>query len=191
MLNVCVFCGARGGDTDGYGSAAAELATCLVAAGHRLIYGGGSTGIMGRLADGMLAGGGDVVGVITEQLAQPELMHFGVTDMRITADMHQRKATMHALSDVYIALPGGLGTMEEFFEAVTWAQLELHARPIAILNINGLYDGLVELLDTMKHRGFLSPRCRSLVTVTTSVEDLCGWLGGLASIKGSSGNRGR
>jgi uncharacterized protein (TIGR00730 family) len=131
---------------------------------------------MGQLADAMLARGGEVVGVITTQLAQPELMHLRVRDMRVMADMHQRKALMHELSDVYIALPGGLGTMEEFFEAVTWAQLELHARPIAILNVNGLYDGLVELLDTMKSRGFLSSRCRSLVTVCESVEELCGWL---------------
>ncbi|MEY3174445.1 MAG: family protein YvdD [Planctomycetota bacterium] len=178
MLSVCVFCGARGGDTTDYGTAATRLAEYLATARHTLVYGGGSTGIMGLLADGMLARGGHVIGVITEQLAQPELMHYGVTDMRIMADMHQRKATMHALSDVYIALPGGLGTMEEFFEAVTWAQLELHARPIAILNINGLYDGLVELLDTMKQRGFLSPRCRALVTVTNSVEELCQWLAG-------------
>jgi uncharacterized protein (TIGR00730 family) len=131
---------------------------------------------MGQLADAMLARGGEVVGVITTQLAQPELMHLRVRDMRVMADMHQRKALMHELSDVYIALPGGLGTMEEFFEAVTWAQLELHARPIAILNVHGLYDGLVELLDTMKSRGFLSSRCRSLVTVCESVEELCGWL---------------
>jgi hypothetical protein len=176
MLSVCVFCGARGGDAAIYGTAAVQLAEYLAAKGHRLIYGGGSTGIMGQLADGMLAHGGRVIGVITTQLAQPELMHFGVTDMRIMADMHQRKAVMHELSDVYIALPGGLGTMEEFFEAVTWAQLELHARPIAILNVNGLYDGLVELLDTMKARGFLSPRCRSLVTVCHSVQELCAWL---------------
>lgn len=176
MLRVCVFCGARGGDTAVYGASAAQLAEYLAVRGHRLIYGGGSTGIMGQLADAMLAGGGEVIGVITTQLAQPELMHLRVPDMRIMADMHQRKALMHELSDVYIALPGGLGTMEEFFEAVTWAQLELHARPIAILNISGLYDGLVELLDTMKSRGFLSSRCRSLVTVCESVEELCGWL---------------
>jgi uncharacterized protein (TIGR00730 family) len=117
--------------------------------------------------------------VITEQLAQPELMHYGVADMRVTADMHQRKAMMHQLSDAYVALPGGLGTMEELFEAVTWAQLELHARPIAILNIDGLYDGLVQLLDTMRQRGFLSSRCRSLVTVVNSVDELCRWIDGL------------
>ena len=176
MLRVCVFCGARGGDAAVYGASAVQLAEYLASRGHRLIYGGGSTGIMGQLADAMLAAGGEVIGVITTQLAQPELMHLRVRDMRVMADMHQRKALMHELSDVYIALPGGLGTMEEFFEAVTWAQLELHARPIAILNVNGLYDGLVELLDTMKSRGFLSSRCRSLVTVCESVEELCGWL---------------
>ncbi|MEY3459367.1 MAG: family protein YvdD [Planctomycetota bacterium] len=179
MLSVCVFCGARGGDKDDFGDAAQRFSEHLAAAGHRLVYGGGSTGIMGRLADAMLARGGFVIGVITEQLAQPELMHYGVADMRVTADMHQRKAMMHQLSDAYVALPGGLGTMEELFEAVTWAQLELHARPIAILNIDGLYDGLVQLLDTMRQRGFLSSRCRSLVTVVNSVDELCRWIDGL------------
>ncbi|MFM7058106.1 MAG: TIGR00730 family Rossman fold protein [Planctomycetota bacterium] len=176
MLSVCVFCGARSGDAAIYGSAAGQLAEYLAANGHRLVYGGGSTGVMGQLADSMLAQGGHVIGVITTQLAQPELMHVHVPDMRIMADMHQRKAVMHELSDAYVALPGGLGTMEEFFEAVTWAQLELHSRPIAMLNINGLYNGLVELLDTMKQCGFLSSRCRSLVTVCQSVDELCGWL---------------
>ena len=179
MVSVCVFCGARGGDLVGYGDSARLLARHLAGAGIRLIYGGGSTGIMGSLADEMLAAGGDITGVITEQLAQPELMHHHVADMRITADMHQRKALMHQLSDAYIALPGGLGTMEEFFEAVTWAQLEIHARPIAILNLHGLYDGLVQLLDTMKQRGFLSPRCRSLVSVFSSTEELCRWIDSL------------
>lgn len=184
MVSVCVFCGARGGDADAFAESAVQLAEHLAEAGHRLVYGGGSTGMMGRLADRMLQRGGHVIGVITAQLAQPELMHAGVADMRITANMHQRKALMHELSDVYIALPGGLGTMEEFFEAVTWAQLEIHARPIAILNIHGLYDGLVQLLDTMQQRGFLSPRCRSLVTVAHSVEELCGWLGNIPTAPG-------
>lgn len=179
VLSVCVFCGARSGDLDSYGDAARQFARHLAIAGIRVIYGGGGTGIMGSLADEMLAHGGSIIGVITEQLAQPELMHHDVTDMRITADMHQRKALMHQLSDAYVALPGGLGTMEEFFEAVTWAQLEIHACPIAILNLCGLYDGLVQLLDTMKQRGFLSPRCRSLVTVVNSTEELCRWIDSL------------
>ncbi|MFN9718604.1 MAG: LOG family protein, partial [Planctomycetota bacterium] len=105
--------------------------------------------------------------------ARAELMHADVADMRVTRDMHERKATMHELSDVYVTLPGGFGTMEELFEAVTWAQLELHARPVFLLNLQGLYDGLVDMIDSMKHRGFLSPRCHSLLIVATSEEQLC------------------
>ncbi len=103
-------------------------------------------------------------------------MHADVTDMRITADMHERKALMHKLSDVYVALPGGFGTMEELFEAVTWAQLELHARPIVVLNMNGLYDGLVQLVDSMAASGFLSSKCRSLMTVVNDIDELNQWL---------------
>lgn len=179
MFSVCVFCGARSGDSEDYNNAAEKLARHLAMSRIRVIYGGGSTGIMGSLANEILAAGGSIVGVITEQLARPELMHHDVFDMRITSDMHQRKAMMHQLSDAYVVLPGGLGTMEEFFEAVTWAQLEIHTRPIAILNLHGLYDGLVQLLDTMKQRGFMSPRCRSLVSVFRSTEELCLWIDSL------------
>ena len=181
MLSICVFCGSKSGDRPEYAEAADELGRALARAGHQLIYGGGSTGIMGLLAEAVLIGGGRVIGVITEHLARPELMHAGVADMRITGDMHARKSLMHSLADVYVILPGGFGTMEEFFEAVTWAQLELHERPVLLLNVAGLYDGLIRMMDDMVVHGFLSPRCRALVTVCESSEQLWRELTDLAS----------
>ena len=176
MANVCVFCGARSGDRPEYDQAARELGTYLAENGHALIYGGGSTGIMGAIADAALESGGHIVGVIPRHLATVELMHGHVRDMRVTVDMHARKALLHKLSELYIALPGGFGTMEELFEAITWAQLELHSRPIAVLNIHGIYDGLVQLIDTMRNSGFLSAKCQSLLTVCDSMESLQEWL---------------
>lgn len=187
MLNVCVFCGSRTGDRSEFVTSTEMLGRYLSQPGHTVIYGGGSTGIMGILADTVLSEGGQIIGIITRHLARPELMHAGVQDMRITADMHERKAMMHALSDVYVALPGGFGTMEEFFEATTWAQLELHTRPVAILNSMGLYDGLVQMMDQMVERGFLSQRCRSLVAVFTEAAALCEWLSRKAESAGKPG----
>ncbi len=172
MARVCVFCGSKSGDSPDFAKAAERLGQNLAAKGHTLVYGGGSTGIMGAIADAMLKANGHVIGVIPHHLARVELMHAGVADMRVTRDMHERKATMHELSDVYVTLPGGFGTMEELFEAVTWAQLELHARPVFLLNLHGLYDGLVELVHSMKHRGFLSSRCQNLLTVATTEDQL-------------------
>ena len=171
-----MFCGARSGDQADYLKSARELGAFLAANGHTLVYGGGSTGVMGAIADAMLENNGHIIGVIPTHLARVELMHADVRDMRITSDMHERKATMHQLSDIYIALPGGFGTMEELFEAITWAQLELHSRPVAIVNIHGLYDGLVQLIDSMKSSGFLSASCRDLVTVVSTVDSLISWL---------------
>lgn len=176
MANVCVFCGSRSGDRPEYAEAAWALGVYLAEAGHRLIYGGGSTGIMGAIADAMLENRGQITGVIPVHLARVELMHVAVQDMRVTADMHERKALMHQLSDVYVVLPGGFGTMEEFFEAVTWAQLDLHTRPIAVLNLFGIYDGLVQLMDTMKSTGFLSAKCRAHVTEFQDSRLLMEWL---------------
>ena len=156
--------------------AARQLGEFLALNGHTLIYGGGGVGVMGAIADVMLERNGNVIGVIPSHLARVEVMHSGGVDMRITADMHVRKALMHELTDIYIALPGGFGTMEELFEAVTWAQIELHARPVAVLNIAGLYDGLVVLLDAMRSRGFLSDQCRSLLTVFETTAALCEWI---------------
>jgi len=176
MARVCVFCGARMGRRPEFAQAARDLGNFLADHGHTLVYGGGSTGIMGVLADTMLQKQAQVIGVIPRHLATVELMHHGVADMRLTENMHERKATMHDLSDLYIALPGGFGTMEELFEAITWAQLDLHARPIAILDVAGLYDGLSRLIDTMESEAFLSARCRNTMTVFHKVEDLFNWL---------------
>lgn len=175
MANICVFCGSRSGDCAEYTQAARELGLYLAQSGHRLIYGGGSTGIMGAVADAVLENNGSIIGVIPTHLCV-ELMHAAVMDMRVTADMHERKALMHQLSDIYVVLPGGYGTMEEFFEAVTWAQLDLHTRPIAVLNLFGIYDGLIQLMDTMMNSGFLSAKCRAHVTEFQDAHLLLEWL---------------
>ncbi len=182
MAKICVFCGSRTGHNPEFVRAATELGLLLAQRQDTLIYGGGSTGIMGAIADAMLPVGGRIIGVIPTHLARPELTHAQVTDMRITADMHERKALMHELTDAYIALPGGFGTMEELFEAVTWAQLELHSRPIAILNTNGLYDGLIQLIQTMHREGFLSERCLQLLTVCQTVDEIGQWLDSEATL---------
>lgn len=179
MARVCVFCGSRPGILSEFAEAAATLGTWLAEHGHTLVYGGGSTGMMGVLADAVLRAGGNVIGVIPEHLARPELMHYGVPDMRITRDMHERKAVMHRLADVYVAMPGGYGTMEELFEAVTWAQLELHACDVAVLNICGLFDGLSTMLDQMAEHEFLTPECRRHLQFFPTVDQLLEWLPGL------------
>lgn len=176
MASICVFCGSKTGDDPRYMQAARARGEYLAANNHQLIYGGGSTGIMGAVADSMLAMQGRIIGVIPTHLARVELMHADVADMRVTVDMHERKALMHQLSDIYIALPGGFGTMEELFEAITWAQLDLHTRPIVVVNINGIYDGLVQLIDAMMSSGFLSAKCRNLVNVVHDEESLRRWL---------------
>ena len=181
MANVCVFCGSRVMRDHRYVECARQLGEYLAAHQHRLIYGGGGTGVMGHLADSMLARGGRIIGVIPGHLAKAELMHSGVADMRVTTNMHERKALMHELADLYVVLPGGFGTMEELFEAVTWAQLDLHQRPIAILNIAGLYDGLVTLFEAMESSGFLSDSCRSLVAIHADVDQLLEWIGLMAT----------
>jgi uncharacterized protein (TIGR00730 family) len=186
MTNVCVFCGSRSGDRPEYAQAAYELGAYLANAGHRLIYGGGSTGIMGAIADAVLEKSGQITGVIPTHLARVELMHAAVQDMRVTTDMHERKALMHSLSDIYVVLPGGFGTMEEFFEAVTWAQLDLHTRPIAVLNLFGIYDGLIQLMDTMMKTGFLSAKCRAHVTEFQDPLAMMEWLQSKTTLPGKT-----
>lgn len=181
MARVCVFCGSQTGDRPEYVAAARLLGQFLDDNHHTLIYGGGSTGIMGAIADTVLEGKGRIVGVIPRHLARADLMHSAVEDMRVTGNMHERKAMMHELSDIYIALPGGFGTMEELFEALTWAQLELHARPIAVLNIHGVYDGLIQLVDSMKNSGFLSAKCQSIMAVVEDTDALVRWLARVTS----------
>lgn len=176
MACICVFCGSRSGNDGAHAEAARQLGATLTAHGHSIVYGGGSVGLMGELADAALQLKGHVIGVIPQALANVELMHDRVVDMRIVPDMHARKATMHKLADGYVALPGGYGTLEELFEVLCWAQLEFHQSPVAMLNLNGYYDGLISLIDNMVQQDFLSQPYKQLLTSASSITDLDAWL---------------
>ena len=175
-LSVCVFCGARSGDDPDFAASARATGRMLAARNCRVVYGGGSVGMMGHLADAALKAGGQVIGVIPEALATVELMHTGVTEMLVTGDMHERKARMHQLSDAYLVLPGGVGSMEELFEVITWRQLAFHDCPIALFNQNGYYDGLIMQLDRMMSSGFLPGHHDKLLQALTTVEQLAEWI---------------
>lgn len=176
MAAICVFCGSREGGAASFCDAAVQTAGLLAGRGDTLVYGGGSTGMMGAIANEMLRRKANVIGVIPEALATVELMHAEVDDMRVVADMHVRKATMHQLADGYIALPGGYGTMEELFETLCWAQLDFHNCPVAVLNIDGYYDGLTSLIRRMVQNEFLDEASCNLLTEASSVTDLRQWL---------------
>ena len=157
MRRVCVFCGSSPGRDPRHAEAAAALARALAARGLSLVYGGGSVGLMGVLADHALAAGADVIGVIPQALAARELAHRRVADMRVVPTMHARKALMADLADGFVALPGGIGTFEELFEIVTWAQLGIHRKPVGVLNVTGYYDPLVALLQHAARRASSGP----------------------------------
>jgi uncharacterized protein (TIGR00730 family) len=162
---ICVFCGSKTGEAPVYRTATVALATEIVRRGSGVVYGGGSVGLMGVLADRVLELGGEVIGVIPEALATKELLHTGVRDMRCVADMHERKALMAELAGAFIALPGGFGTFEELFEIVTWAQLGFHRKNIGLLNVDGYFDPLVGLIDHAIREGFITPAHRELIVV--------------------------
>ena len=172
LRRVCVFCGSNVGGREVYAAAARRLGAALARAGIGLVYGGGSVGLMGLLADAMLAGGGEVIGVIPRALATREIAHHGLADLRIVESMHERKALMTELADAFVALPGGLGTLEELLEVVTWAQLGLHAKPIAVLNVAGYFDGLLALLEHAIAERFVHPGHRALVLAAPDVDAL-------------------
>jgi uncharacterized protein (TIGR00730 family) len=160
---ICVFCGSNLGIRAEYRSAAEGLAAVLRRHEIELVYGGGNIGLMGVLADTMLAGGGRVIGVIPESLMAREVGHLGLTELRVVSSMHDRKALMSDLSDAFIALPGGFGTLEEFCEVVTWSQLGIQDKPCGLLNVLGYYDPLLHLFDHAVREGFLHPDNRALV----------------------------
>ncbi len=160
---ICVFCGSNLGSNPIYRAAAEQLASLLVQQGIELVYGGGNIGLMGVLADTVLAGGGKVIGVIPESLMAREVGHRGLTELRVVSSMHERKALMSDLSDAFIALPGGFGTFEEFCEVVTWSQLGIHEKPCALLNVDGYYEPLLRLFDHAVSEGFVHPENRRLV----------------------------
>ncbi len=153
--NICVYCGSGDGNDPAFVAAASSFGTALAAASVRLVYGGGSTGLMGAVASATLAGGGRVTGIIPQFLVDRERAHKQVTDMIVTADMHERKWAMFENADAFVALPGGIGTLEELIEILTWAQLGRHAKPIVIVDINGFWAHLRALLDHMNAAGFL------------------------------------
>jgi len=160
---VCVYCGSRKGDDERFAAAADALAAAICARGMRLVYGGGHVGLMGVVADGVLRRGGEVIGVIPQAMMRKEVAHEGLTELHVTADMHERKAMMAARADAFVAMPGGLGTLEELFETWTWLQLRYHDKPIGMLNVDGYFDGLLAFLDGAVARGFVSPDHRALL----------------------------
>ncbi|PAU82204.1 TIGR00730 family Rossman fold protein [Halovibrio salipaludis] len=172
MTSICVYCGSRSGHGDDYTDAARQLGKAMAARGFGLVYGGASIGMMGVIADEMLAAGAAVTGVIPESLQQKEVAHDGLTELLVTADMHERKRLMAERADAFIAMPGGLGTLEELFEILTWGQLRFHAKPIGLLNTRGYYDDLIRFLDGTVSEGFVHPRHRAMLTVSQAPEDL-------------------
>ncbi|MCH7987991.1 MAG: TIGR00730 family Rossman fold protein [Planctomycetes bacterium] len=165
MKSVCVFCGSKVGVDDVYREQAAVLGRLLAEQGIRLVFGGGSIGLMGVMADAVLESGGRVTGVIPRMLATKELLHTRVSDMHQVDDMHTRKALMAELSDAFVALPGGYGTFEELFEIITWAQLGIHEKNIGLLNVAGFFDPLVRMIDHAIQEGFIKPKQRELIIV--------------------------
>jgi uncharacterized protein (TIGR00730 family) len=172
LRSICVFCGASSGKDPRYAAAAAAVGERLATRGIQLVYGGGHLGLMGAVADAALAAGGRVVGVIPRGLVDRELAHHGVSELRIVDTLHQRKAVMAELSDGFIALPGGLGTLEELAEVLSWAQLDLHAKPIGLLDVGGYFGALEGFLDHAVSEGFVAERHRRLLLVDDDIDRL-------------------
>jgi uncharacterized protein (TIGR00730 family) len=172
MMRVCVFAGSNAGSRPAYRAAAEALGRELAARHIGLVYGGARVGLMGAVADAVLAAGGTVTGVIPEALAEKEVAHSGLTDLRVVTSMHERKALMADLSDGFVALPGGWGTLDEFFEILTWAQLGIHQKPCGLLNVSGYFDGLLSFLEHSTKEGFVRREYQSMISVSDSASAL-------------------
>jgi len=172
MNSITVFCGSSFGSDDVYKEQAALLGRTLAKQNIQLIYGGANVGLMGAVADGALNEGGKVVGVIPHFLQSKEIAHNQLTELILVETMHERKTRMNDLCDGVIVLPGGYGTLEEFFEMITWAQLGLHKKPIGILNIDGFYDNLIKLVQTMVDKGFLKQINREMLLISNTIDEL-------------------
>jgi uncharacterized protein (TIGR00730 family) len=172
LNSLCVFCGSSSGASPAYAEAASRFGRAAAGRGLTLIYGGGRVGLMGIVADAALAAGGTVIGVIPEALATRELAHAGVTELRVVASMHERKAMMSELADGFLALPGGIGTLEEWFEVWTWSQLGFQPKPCGLLNVAGYFDPLLAFLDHMTAERFLTAVHRSMAIVDDQPERL-------------------
>lgn len=172
MKNITVFCGSSFGTDEIFREQAALLGKTLAKQNLGLVYGGANVGLMGAVADGALSEKGTVIGVLPNFLRSKEIAHLGLTELILVESMHERKTKMNELCDGVIALPGGFGTLEELFEMITWAQLGLHKKPIAVLNINGFYDSLIELLQTMTEKGLLKEANQKMLLVSDNIDDL-------------------
>jgi uncharacterized protein (TIGR00730 family) len=172
MKRICVFCGSHLGNDPAYAVMAAEAAAAIVATGYGLVYGGGGVGLMKIVADAALAAGGEVIGVIPHALARTEMAHQGLSELHVVSTMHERKAMMEDLSDAFVALPGGYGTMDEFCEVLSWRQLRIHDKPIGLLNFRGFYDELLALFDLMVRQGFVGPHTRGLFIDAPVIDQL-------------------
>jgi uncharacterized protein (TIGR00730 family) len=168
----CVFCGSSPGTDPRFVAIATELGTRLAQAGIGIVFGGGRVGLMGAVADAVLAAGGNVTGVIPAMLAEREVAHKGLTELHVVASMHERKALMNDLADGFIMLPGGFGTFEEFCEVVTWVQLGIIDKPCVVLNAGGYYDPLLAMFDRANAGGFINDTNRGIVTVVASVDEI-------------------
>jgi uncharacterized protein (TIGR00730 family) len=170
MKRVCVFCGSSRGNNPEYSSRARELGAILAREKLSLVYGGGGVGLMGELANSVMSGGGEVIGVIPEALEARELANRTITELRVVNSMHERKALMASLADAFIALPGGIGTLDEFSEIVTWAQLGIHHKPCGLLDIGNYYRNLIAFLDDAVREGFVHQDHRALVMIESDPE---------------------
>ncbi|MGI0153701.1 TIGR00730 family Rossman fold protein [Pseudidiomarina sp. WS423] len=172
LSTICVYCGSNPGFSPVYTDATIELADTLVEQGIRLVYGGAKVGQMGQLADRVLAQGGEVIGIMPQALVDKEVAHHGLTQLHVVTSMHERKAMMAELADGFIAMPGGMGTLEEIFEVVTWAQLGFHQKPCALLNVDGYFTALLTFLDNTVSQGFVKDVHRQLLLNDSNAPDL-------------------
>ena len=177
MGRICVFCGSSVGAHPKYLAEAKSLGQQIASGGWGLLYGGTSLGLMGATADAVLSGGGEAIGVLPQALQDRDIAHQSLTKLHFVGSMHERKALMASLSDAFIALPGGFGTLDEFFEIVTWAQLKIHAKPCVLINTNGYYDLLLRFLDHAVREEFVKPVNRELVKVARDSAEALQWIG--------------
>jgi uncharacterized protein (TIGR00730 family) len=179
-FSVCVYCGSRDGSRPEYGQAAKACGQSIGQRGWQLVYGGGHCGLMGQVADAALAQDAHVVGVIPTRLIDKELAHAGVSQLHVVANMHERKQVMADHADAFVALPGGIGTLEELFEVWTWHQLGYHQKPLGLLNVAGYYDDLIRFIERSQADGFLWPDVRQLLLIDTEIDRLLDRLHGQA-----------
>ena len=176
MKSLCVYCGSNSGARSAYADAATALGTRMAREGIRLVYGGGNIGLMGTIADAVLAGGGEVVGVIPKQLVDMEVAHLGLTELEVVGSIHERKSRMFDLADGFVALPGGFGTLEEIVEMLTWRQLGIGTKPCAILDVEGYYQPLVAMMDRMVEERFLHPGQREDLWTGRDIDAMLDWM---------------